>query len=96
MFVVLAILVSAGVALYETIKRFLHPQHSPTSASWRLPAWSDVVASAACLWAGVRVADPVIGLAITLVILGVTWASWRVVSAARTTQRPPHRGPMGR
>jgi cation diffusion facilitator family transporter len=39
-----------------------------------------VVASAACVWAGAQVADPLIGLAITLVILRITWQSWRVVS----------------
>jgi hypothetical protein len=30
--------------------------------------------------AGGRVADPIVGLAITLVILKITWDSWRVVS----------------
>jgi hypothetical protein len=29
---------------------------------------------------GVRIADPLIGLAITLVILKITWGSWRIVS----------------
>jgi divalent metal cation (Fe/Co/Zn/Cd) transporter len=28
---------------------------------------------------GVPIADPLIGLAITLVILRITWASWRTV-----------------
>jgi cation diffusion facilitator family transporter len=41
-----------------------------------------VVASAAAVAVGVHVADPLIGLAITLVILKVTWDSWRTVSAA--------------
>ena len=41
-----------------------------------------VVASAAAVALGVHVADPLIGLAITLVILKVTWDSWRTVSAA--------------
>ena len=41
-----------------------------------------VVATAVFVWLGVRIADPVIGLLITLVILKVTWDSWRVVSAA--------------
>ncbi len=41
-----------------------------------------VVASAAAVAFGVHVADPLIGLAITLVILKVTWDSWRTVSAA--------------
>jgi divalent metal cation (Fe/Co/Zn/Cd) transporter len=118
--VVLAILISAGVALYETIQRFLHPEHlshlgvlaaagvagfigNELAARVRLrggrrlrsPALIadgnharvdgyvslGVVASAACVWAGLRVADPAIGLAITVVILKVTWDSWRVVSA---------------
>jgi cation diffusion facilitator family transporter len=38
-----------------------------------------VVASAAVVAAGLRVADPLIGLAITIVILRITWASWRTV-----------------
>jgi cation diffusion facilitator family transporter len=40
-----------------------------------------VVASAVFVWLGVRIADPVIGLLITVVILKITWDSWRVVSA---------------
>jgi cation diffusion facilitator family transporter len=40
-----------------------------------------VVATAVFVWLGVRIADPVIGLLITLVILKITWDSWRVVSA---------------
>ena len=38
-----------------------------------------VVASAGMIAVGVPVADPLIGLAITLVILRITWASWRTV-----------------
>jgi len=38
-----------------------------------------VVASAAVVAIGVPVADPLIGLAITLVILRITWHSWRTV-----------------
>jgi cation diffusion facilitator family transporter len=38
-----------------------------------------VVASAACLAVGLRVADPLIGLAITVVILRITWQSWRTI-----------------
>jgi cation diffusion facilitator family transporter len=38
-----------------------------------------VVASAAFVALGVPVADPLIGLAITAVILEITWASWRTV-----------------
>jgi cation diffusion facilitator family transporter len=39
-----------------------------------------VVATAVFVWLGIRIADPVIGLLITLVILKITWDSWRVVS----------------
>jgi cation diffusion facilitator family transporter len=38
-----------------------------------------VVASAGAVAAGIQVADPLIGLAITLVILHITWDSWRTV-----------------
>jgi cation diffusion facilitator family transporter len=38
-----------------------------------------VVASAAVVALGAPVADPLIGLAITLVILRITWRSWRTV-----------------
>ena len=38
-----------------------------------------VVASAAVVAIGLDIADPLIGLAITLVILRVTWQSWRTV-----------------
>jgi cation diffusion facilitator family transporter len=38
-----------------------------------------VVASAAVVALGVPIADPLIGLAITAVILRITWASWRTV-----------------
>jgi cation diffusion facilitator family transporter len=40
-----------------------------------------VVASAAVVALGLDVADPLIGLAITLVILRITWHSWRTVRA---------------
>jgi len=40
-----------------------------------------VVASAAVVALGVHVADPLIGLAISLVILRITWHSWRTVRA---------------
>jgi divalent metal cation (Fe/Co/Zn/Cd) transporter len=39
-----------------------------------------VVASAIVVALGVRIGDPIIGLLITLVILKITWASWRTVS----------------
>src|SRR6266571_2895717 len=39
-----------------------------------------VVASAAVVALGLHIADPIIGLLITLVILKITWDSWRTVS----------------
>jgi len=39
-----------------------------------------VVASAAVVAIGAQIADPIIGLVITLVILKITWDSWRTVS----------------
>jgi cation diffusion facilitator family transporter len=41
-----------------------------------------VVASAAAVALGLDLADPLIGLAITLVILRITWRSWQTVRAA--------------
>ncbi len=43
-----------------------------------------VVASAAVVALGVPVADPVIGLGITAVILKITWDSWRTVRGTHT------------
>lgn len=40
----------------------------------------DVLASAAVVAAGLRLADPIIGLVITLVILHITWESWQTIS----------------
>jgi cation diffusion facilitator family transporter len=40
-----------------------------------------VVASAIVVALGLQVGDPIIGLAITLVILRITWQSWRTVRA---------------
>jgi cation diffusion facilitator family transporter len=42
-----------------------------------------VVASAVVVAIGAPVADPLIGLAITVAILRITWQSWRTVSARR-------------
>ena len=39
-----------------------------------------VVASAGVVAAGVELGDPIIGLLITLVILKITWDSWRVIA----------------
>jgi cation diffusion facilitator family transporter len=119
--VVLAILVSACVALYETVQRLVHPQHlsnlaavalagvigfagNELAARYRLRAGRrlespalladgsharvdgfvslGVVASAALVALGADVADPLVGLVITAVILRVTWQSWRTVTAS--------------
>ena len=40
-----------------------------------------VVASAGLVAAGLRVADPIVGLAITALILKITWDAWRTVRA---------------
>ena len=119
LFVVLAIFVSAAVALYETIQRLIHPQTlthlwvlaaagvigflgNELAAQVRLhggrrlasPALIadgnharidgfvslGVVATAILVALGLPRADPIIGLAITLVILKITWDSWRVVN----------------
>jgi cation diffusion facilitator family transporter len=119
--VVLAIFVSACVALSETILRFIHPQHlthlwvlalagvvgfvgNEVAAQVRLHAGKrlasaamtadgnharidgfvslGVVASAIVVALGVQIADPIIGLTITLVILKITWDSWDTVRKA--------------
>ena len=49
-----------------------------------------VVASAALVAAGVPRADPLIGLAITVVILKITWDSWRIVSTTEPGATPHH------
>ena len=116
--VVLAIFVSAMVALFETIQRFIHPQHlthlwilaaagvigfvgNEIAAQVRLrggrrldsPALIadgnharvdgfvslGVVASAIIVGLGLRIADPIIGLVITFVILKITWDSWHTI-----------------
>ena len=38
-----------------------------------------MIASAAAVALGLEIADPLIGLAITVVILRITWDSWRTV-----------------
>jgi cation diffusion facilitator family transporter len=45
-----------------------------------------VVASALVVALGAPIADPLIGLAITLVILRITWQSWRTVRGAHSHQ----------
>ena len=117
--VVLAIFVSACVALYETIQRLIHPQQlshlwvlaaagivgflgNEIAAQVRLRAGKrlsspamvadgnharvdgfvslGVVASAIVVSLGAEIGDPIIGLLITLVIVKITWDSWRTVS----------------
>jgi cation diffusion facilitator family transporter len=119
--VVLAIFVSACVALYETIIRLIHPHDlthlwalaaagiigfigNEVAAQVRLSAGRrlasaamvadgkharidgfvslGVVASASVVAIGAPIADPIVGLVITLIILKITWDSWRTVRAA--------------
>jgi cation diffusion facilitator family transporter len=119
--VVLAIFISALVALGQTIERFLHPRTlthlwllalagvigfigNEIAAQVRLRAGDrlgsaalladgkharadgfvslGVIASAAVVALGFQTADPIIGLIITLVILRITWDSWRTVRSA--------------
>jgi cation diffusion facilitator family transporter len=47
-----------------------------------------VVASAAALALGLDLADPLIGLAITAVILRITWQSWRTVRDHELVEQP--------
>jgi len=116
--VVLAIFISALVALGQTIERFIHPRSlshlwllaaagvlgfigNEIAAQVRLRAGRrlnspalvadgnharvdgfvslGVLASAAVVALGLPIADPVIGLAITAIILRITWESWHTV-----------------
>jgi len=118
LFVVGAILVSAGVAGAEAIERLVHP--STPDHLWALAAAGAVgyvgnlvaarvrtragerldsaalvadghharadayvslavIASAAVVAVGLPIADPLIGLAITVIILRITWQSWRTI-----------------
>jgi divalent metal cation (Fe/Co/Zn/Cd) transporter len=127
--VVLAIFVSACVALYETIQRLVHPQQlshmwvlaaagivgflgNEIAAQVRLRAGNrlsspamvadgnharvdgfvslGVVASAIVVSLGAEIGDPIIGLAITLVILRITWQSWRTVTSTEPGEKVPH------
>jgi cation diffusion facilitator family transporter len=117
--VVLAIFISALVALGQTIERFIHPRTlshlwllaaagligfvgNEIAAQVRLRAGRrlqspalvadgkharvdgfvslGVLASAAVVAVGAKLADPIIGLVITLVIVRITWESWRTIS----------------
>jgi divalent metal cation (Fe/Co/Zn/Cd) transporter len=44
-----------------------------------------VIASAAAVALGVPIADPLIGLAITIVILRITWQSWETVRGSASS-----------
>ena len=49
-----------------------------------------VVAGAAVVAVGLPIADPLVGLVITIVILRITWASWRTIRRAEPgTGEPP-------
>jgi divalent metal cation (Fe/Co/Zn/Cd) transporter len=63
-------------------KRRMTAPHSSPTATTRADAYVSlaVVASAATIALGLEVVDPIIGLAITLVILRITWHSWQTVS----------------
>jgi cation diffusion facilitator family transporter len=117
--VVLAIFISALVALAQTIERFIHPRSlshlwllaaagiigfvgNEIAAQVRLRAGRrlqspalvadgnharvdgfvslGVLASATVVSLGLNLADPIIGLVITAVILRITWESWHTVS----------------
>jgi divalent metal cation (Fe/Co/Zn/Cd) transporter len=117
--VVLAIFISALVALGQTIERFIHPRSlthlwllglagvigfvgNELAAQVRLRAGRrlqspaliadgkharvdgfvslGVLASAAVVALGLKLADPIIGLVITGVIVRITWESWQTIS----------------
>ena len=119
--VVLTIFVSACVALFQSVERFINPRdlshlwwlaaaglvgfvgneiaaqirtragrrlHSPALVADGSHARVDgfvslgVLLSAAVVALGAEIADPLIGLGITLVILKITWDSWHTVRAA--------------
>lgn len=119
-FVVLAIFVSACVALWQTVARLIDPREltdlwtlagaglvgflgNEAAALVRLRAGKrlgsaalvadgyhartdgfvslGVIGSALVVGLGLEIGDPLIGLAITLVILRITWQSWRTIRA---------------
>jgi cation diffusion facilitator family transporter len=120
LFVVLAILISALVALYQSVARLIDPEplthlwvlaaagligfmgneiaafirlragrklNSPALVADGYHARTDglvslgVVLSAMVVALGLEIGDPLIGLAITLVILRITWHSWETIRA---------------
>jgi divalent metal cation (Fe/Co/Zn/Cd) transporter len=50
-----------------------------------------VIASALCVWIGLGRADPLIGLAIAIVILKVAWDSWQVIRMTEPGEHPSPR-----
>ena len=130
--VVLAIFISACVALYETIQRLIHPEqitnlwvlaaagavgfsgneiaarvrlrggkrlHSPALVADGNHARVDgfvslgVILTAILVAIGLPRADPIVGLAITLVILKITWGSWRTIRSSRPDDHEHDSGP---
>jgi len=126
--VVLAIFVSACVALWQSIERLIHPEElshlwalagagvlgfvgNEIAARVRLRAGQrleshaliadghharadgfvslGVVASAGLVALGASRADPLVGIAITLVILRVTWEAWQTVRDHRPRSMVP-------
>jgi divalent metal cation (Fe/Co/Zn/Cd) transporter len=100
LFVVAAIFISACVAGVEAIQRLVDPtppdhlvalaaagavgyvgDHARADAYVSLA----VVASAGVVAVGLPIADPLIGLAITFVILRITWQSWATVRSTHGT-----------
>ena len=118
-FVVLLIFISACVALYEVVQRFIHPQtlthlgiifiagiigffgnewaaimrtragkklDSPALIADGSHAHIDglvslgVVISTTFVWLGIPIADPLVGLLMTILILRITWQSWQTIS----------------
>ena len=127
--VVLVIFISAMVALFQTIERFIHPRslthlwllaaagvigfvgneiaaqvrvragdrlQSPALVADGKHARVDgfvslgVLASATFVGLGLPRADPLIGLVITLVILRITWESWRTISKTQPGEMLDH------
>ena len=58
---------------------------SPVSRAHRRAISLGVVAGALLVGLGLQIADPIIGLVISLVILRITWQSWRTVRRTRAT-----------
>ncbi len=78
-FIAARIRLSAGQRLYSPAL-IADGHHAQADAYVSLA----VIASATVVALGAPVADPLIGLAITLVILRITWRSWRTVRAGHS------------